>query len=393
MVDIPFSYTPSQQIRKDLSFGKASWQTGEEQYKQGQYLAAVASTLSYIDEAIGQKFMKDPEAGVNVAHGSMQMFITVFDGALRILAPFVDIANAQKLIILRKICEINFNALSMAKIECKEDTLSFLFSCPLEECEPWKIYDILHEICWTADKYDDDFVVMHGASWVYKPIVTEFSQERKELSWQWYKLCLLEAKDWIVYWKHKGYPYVAWDVIYCTLTKLDHICAPQGSIKNSIESAINNLYEKRDINDLVNDGITCLHALDNIPQSAFFTQLYDISIFIPAKVTGSAASVQASLKPYLSDAAAYLPKNEIISAYLSLQKGIYRLLYNYRFNEAQWQQLEFILSGSTGLSLADATKKLYDQLNEFYNNPRDLFIAPAPDKKEKKKSLFADWFN
>ncbi|HRH50806.1 MAG TPA: hypothetical protein PLP23_18785 [Panacibacter sp.] len=393
MIDKPFSYTPSQQIRRDLTFGKQNWKTAEDQYKEGKYFEALCNTITYIDAAIGEQFNKDPQTGVKVSHGSVQMHIVLSNGQLQVLTPFVDIANAQKLVVLRKVCEINFGVLNLASIECKEDTLCFLYSCPLEACEPWKIYDILKEICWTADKYDDDFVIMHGASWVYEPNVTPFSESRKTLSWQGFKQYLLEAKEWIGYWKQLGYSYIAWDVLYLTLMKIDHLCAPQGFIKNYLEINIDKLFEKRDINDLVNDGISYLQSLDNLPQSAFFTQLYDVSVFVPAKVTGAATSIQNSLKQSLTDAYNYITKKEVISAYLCLQKAAFRLLYNYRFNEVQWQYLESILSGSNGLSTADATNKLYDQLNDFYSNPRDLYVAPAPDKKEEKKGLFSNWFN
>lgn len=128
-------------------------------------------------------------------------------------------------------------------------------------------------------------------------------------------------------------------------------------------------------------------------QADFFAQLYDISIFVPVKITGSAANVQASLKQPLNDAYDSLGKKEIITAYLCLQKAVYRLLYNYRFNEAQWQHLESILTANQGIPLADACNKLYEALNEFYSNPRDLFVAPAPDKTAEKKSLFSGWFS
>ncbi len=233
MADSPFSYSPSQQVRKELSFGRFNWKTAEDQYKQGQYLEALCSTITYIDSEIGAKFKADPEAGVSVPHGSMQLFIKVSNNEFQLLSPFVDISQAQKLVILRKVCEINFNILSLAKIECKEDTLSFLFRCPLEACEAWKIYDILREVCWTADKYDDDFVVLHNARWVYQPVIDMYSADRQEKSWNGLKQTLAEANNWITYWKQLGYKYLVWDVIYITLMKVEYIAAPQGFLKKS----------------------------------------------------------------------------------------------------------------------------------------------------------------
>ncbi|MGC4104250.1 type III secretion system chaperone family protein [Ferruginibacter sp.] len=393
MADKPFSYVPSQQLRKDLSFGRFNWSKAEDQYKEGKYLEALCSTISYIDTAIGEQFAKDPQTGVKVLHGSMQMHIAVNNGQLQVLAPFVDITNAQKMVILRKSCEINFNVLSIARIECREDDLCFIFSCPVEACEPWKIYDILREICWTADKYDDDFVTLHKASWLCKPEVIPFNESRLQQSWLGFKQYLQEGKEWAAYWKQQGYSYVVWDVVYVTLLKIDHLCAPQGSLKNLMEANIDKLFEKKDILDLANDGIAFLNTLDNLPQENFVSQLYDISTFIPAKITGSAANVQTALKQYLTDAYNHLTKNEIISAYLWLQKAAFRMLYNYRFNETQWKHIESILTGLNNLPLTDATNKLYDALNEFYTNPRDQVTAPAPDKKEEKKGLFAGWFS
>lgn len=393
MTDSSFSQLPSQQLRKDLSFGLFNWKTAEEQYQQGKYFDALCSTVRYIDEEKGVELSKDPEAGIKISHGSVQMYITIKNEQLQVLAPFVNIAKAQKMIILRKICEINFNVLNLAKIECREDVLCFTYSCPLAGCEPWKMYDTLKEICWTADKYDDDFIILHEASWVYEPNITGYAIERKEQCWNGFKLYLQEAKTSVGYLLSVRCPWLAWDVLYMTLLKIDHLCAPQGMIKNQLETNINKLYEKRDVNDLINDGMHCLEALDKLPQSAFFTQLYDISTFVPARITGSATNIQTALKPFLTDSLASINKTEYISAYLCLQKGIFKMLYNYRFNEIQWKHLEAILAANHRIPMKEATNQLYDQLFEFYNNPRDIVVAPAPDKKEEKKSLFAGWFS
>ncbi len=394
MTDTSFSQLPSQQVRKDLSYAHASWQAATDQYKQGNYLEALCSTLRYIDEAKANEFSKDPLNGVKICHGSMQMYLSVKDNQFRVLAPFVNMAGAQKMIILRKVCEINFSELNLAKIECKEDLLYFTFSCPLNACEPWKIYDTLKEICWTADKYDDDFIILQEAAWVDAPETTPFSDARKEQSWNAFKLYLREAKDSIAYLTQLNANYLVWDVLYMTLLKIDHLCAPQGIVKNMMEKNINKLFEKRDLNDLVYDGTNYINSLDNLPQSAFFTQLYEVSTFIPSKLTGSAANVQTALKPFLTEAYGFINKTDTISAYLCLQKAIFRLLYNHRFNALQWQHLETVLAGNHRMPVKDATSKLYDQLYEFYNNPRDQYIAPAvPEKKEEKQKLFAGWFS
>ncbi len=144
---------------------------------------------------------------------------------------------------------------------------------------------------------------------------------------------------------------------------------------------------------MVNEGIASLKELDNISKENFFSQLYDVSVFIPSKVTGSAINIQDSLKTFLNDTYNYLTKNEIINAYLWLQKAIYRLTYTYRLNDAQWNQLAAMLTVDPTLPLAAVANKLYEQLNHFYTNPLDQVVLPAPDKKAEKKGLFSDWFS
>ncbi len=392
MAYAPFLYVPSQQVRKDLTYGRYNWSLATDQYAQLKYLDALCSTISYIDAEAGERFRADPKTGIEVSHGSVQLHIAVSDNQLQVIAPFADIAAAQKLIVLRKVCEMNFTALNLAKMECKEDTICFIYSCPLEACEPWKIYEILREICWTADKHDDDFVIMHGATRIYQPQLTPFTESRKQQSWQGFKGYLQEACEWVDYWKQAGYLYVCWDVIYMTLLKIDHLCSPQGSLKNSLDTNINKLFEKKEIGELVEDGAFFLNSLDKLPQSAFLSQLYDVSVFIPFKVSATATNVQDALKPFLTDADAYLTKKDIINGYLCLQKAVFRLFYFYRFNQVQWEHLEGVLACVNAMTITDAATKLYEALSEFYNNPRDLAVVPAKTVSEEKKPSFSNWF-
>jgi hypothetical protein len=393
MSEKAFTYIGSQQLRNDLTFAKLNWFTAEEQYKQGQYFDALCTTIGYIDEQIGVQFKTNSAQGVKVLHGSVQLHLTVSNGQFQVLAPFIDISNALKIVILRKICELNFFGLNLARIEAREDILAFKYSCPLEACEPWKIYEVLREICWTADKHDDNFVVLQKAEWINQPEVTLFSDARKAQSWTGFKLYLQEAREWTSYWQAKGFNLFVWDVIYITLLKIEQLCSPQGIVKNVLESNLDKLFEKRDLNDVVSEGLAYLDSLNNLPQSAFETQLYDVGTFVPVKVTGNALNVQNSLKPYLETGYECIKKNEMTSAYLCLQKAIYRLFYNYRFNEMQWKHLENILLNINTLSVADAANALYRDLNTFYNDPLDRIPAPVEAPVKEKTGLFAGWFS
>jgi hypothetical protein len=393
MSDKALTYINSQQLRKDLTYAKLNWANAEDQYKQGAYFDSLCTTIGYIDEAIGQQFKTDAAKGVKILHGSVQLHIALNDGKFQVVAPFINISNALKIVVLRKICELNFFGLNLARIECREDILAFKYECLLEACEPWKIYEVLREICWIADKHDDNFVVLQKAAWITEPEVTPFSDQRKEQSWNGLRLYLQEAREWISYWQGRGNQLMVWDVIYVTLMKIEQLCSPQGIIKNVLESNIEKLFDKRDLNDVLQDGLAYLDSLEKITQSAFYTQLYDVATFVPVKVSAGALNVQNSLKTFLDNSYDYIKRSEMTTAYLCLQKGIFRLFYNYRLNELQWNHLQVILSGLNNLSIADAANALYRDLNAFYNDPMDRVPAPVQAPVKEKTGLFAGWFS
>lgn len=158
------------------------WDKVLKQYEDGDYVGSIRNCINYVDATIEKKYANADRTEYRVPHGSIIVEVKITEQELTIQAPFLDIEEARQIPVLRQAAQINFTPLSIARIDLEGHKLYFKYSCPLSSCEPYKIYDVLREICITADNYDDEFISKFGAKHIQEPAVYQYSRKRKNVS-------------------------------------------------------------------------------------------------------------------------------------------------------------------------------------------------------------------
>lgn len=127
------------------------WSRAMKLYEDGKYAESILAVIDYANPVIRNKFGNATQTQFQIAHGSAIVNITLENNLFKVHTPFLKLPAEAKIPLMRRVAEINFGVLSLPQIYLKGDELYFYFQCPVEMCYPYKVYDILREICSNAD--------------------------------------------------------------------------------------------------------------------------------------------------------------------------------------------------------------------------------------------------
>ena len=234
------------------------WNVVINTYEEGKYLENIHAVLDYIQKDLSLNALNPEKTRYTIPHGSTLVNLEIEDNILKISAPFLKIPARSLIPLMRQSAEINFGTLVLAQIVLEGDEIFFKYECPLELCEPYKLYRVLEEICIQADANDDIFIEKFGAQRLAEMQVTFYSQEQIDLCFEKFQAYLQEALHYINYFESKRIEYFGWDAMYMAFTKIDYFMRPQGVLKSNLEKAIKELNSNLDMAEKLAKGVNLL---------------------------------------------------------------------------------------------------------------------------------------
>ncbi len=222
----PFTTTAGGQ-----DYGK--WSKAQQLYIAGKYRQSLQKLFSFLDPSL------DSETGDNwrIPHGSVVLHIALKDETLYVEAPFLKITGMATA-LMRQASELNFHTLLLSQIVMRGDELHFVFSSPLDLCEPKKIFTVLTEISVYADFFDDIFIDEMGASRIENPDVRRFAENDLQQLRKIFRELLEDALASVQYYERKRQYQQAYDLGILSMLQIDFHIRPQGKIRTEIESIV-----------------------------------------------------------------------------------------------------------------------------------------------------------
>ncbi|MBZ0166175.1 MAG: YbjN domain-containing protein [Candidatus Omnitrophica bacterium] len=342
------------------------WNKALEYYEKGRLRDTLHNTINYCDP-YALKRNKDHDS-IMIPHGSTVLHVSVREGYIQVLAPFVKLGEGNMTPLLRQVNEINFSVLTTSQIRLRGNELFFSFKTPMEACEPGKIYDVFHEICIQADYYDDIFVDELGAQRFKEPEVKPFSPGQQKTAWKIFRDILTECDAYISYLQDERSFAVGLDAAIMTLMKLDCVLAPQGKLRSDIEKQISTGLQKGQLSDAekLNEVMDGIHKLrDNYTQERFLASLYIPHFFISVRTPVTLARVQEVLRNDCVNSEKELAHGRQISGLYFLMFGIYNLLYRYSPPVKIEEALNHALKKVSGKKWPDAAQILLGHIQKI----------------------------
>ncbi len=332
-------------------------------YEQKDYLATVYAVLDYVQKGLSDKALNAEKTSYAIPHGSTVVYLEIIDEVLKINAPFLKIPARSLIPLMRQVAEINFGTLVLAQIALEGDEIQFRYECPLELCEPYKLYRVLEEICIQADANDDIFIEKFGAQRLAKMQIAHFTDEQIDLAYQMYQAYLQEALDYMAYYEQRRIEYFGWDALYLAYTKIDYFMRPQGVLKSHLEKAIKELNSNLDMAEKVSKGKTTVEKLLQLEKDRFAESIYQTSQFISEKPKFEVAGVQDYLNKTYNTVRDERNKRDYIGSALSMLCGFYGLIFYYHIPQATHELLTEGLAKASGAEWELASQHLWETLD------------------------------
>ncbi len=318
-------YYPPIQAKRASTRQDEKWDEAILLFKNKQYTNILPTLLAYVDVNLKNKKTNNT---YEIAHGSVVVHITQTADELRIECPFLNIERAKKVPLMRRLVEMRMSPLNLTNVELKDNLVYFTFSSSLSLCEPYKIYNVLREICYYADSYDDEFIEKFNAEHLQEPKINPLPDDLKEEVYTNYKNIVTDGlKRFNVYLENRQHNN-AFYTLNTTFKKIDFYAEPQGYLRSIIEKAINNLFNQ-DIpfQQRLLNGKANLEKLGDYSKEKVLESLYKIEVFIPHKYSGKKENIRDNWEESYYDVQEMIEQSRFEDASNIMLSCFYSLFY------------------------------------------------------------------
>lgn len=350
-------FLPTIHSQKGSPITDEKWDEAMSYYQSGQYEKIIPTLVDYLSADFGK--YKTPD-GYSIPHGSVVVDVKLSPTHFHVECPFVDISEAKKVPLMRKLAELRLNPLDLTNISLRNDKAMFEYSCPLELCEPYKIYDVLKEICVFADMYDDEFIEKFDAKSMQEPRIEPISDSLKETAFREIKHLIEDNIARLDYYISKRDGGNAWITLNVCLKQIEFYARPQGFLRTQIERAINAIY-RRDLSlhDILLQGKEDLLKFLNYDKDKFFDSLYLIETFVPSKYSGKIDNIRENWEEPYEEVQEMINDNEHEDACMKMLSNFYNLFYYNLVNEDIARPITEAMAKASGQSWREAAASLF----------------------------------
>ncbi len=363
-------------------------------FQNNEFAETIRTCINYINPNIEKTFANANKTEYNIPHGSIIVNLKITENDLIVSAPFLDISNAKQVPVLRQVVQLNFSPLILSHIDLEDDKLYFKFSCTLDACEPYKLYDVLREICINADNYDDEFIAKFNATRIQEPKINPYTSTEKEIAWNTIQQYITEAFDVYTQLENKRLNTYLWDILMITLLKIDYFSAPQGVLRNEIEKAIVNLNSKDEFYQKLSGGKEFLKKIQNYDRVKLENDLYKIETFVAYKIRNTLDTVRNNFKKAYETAENEMKAKDYIGATFTIEYAIFNFFYSNNIDDNIANELTTALERSSAKPIQEAAQILFDAMKKVMTDD-NISVAKAvfPSiQKERKKGFFSKLF-
>ncbi len=344
------------------------WDTVMELWDAEKYRDAVIAILDYADGTIYKEKSNADKTEFTIPHGSVVVTVNISETHFNVKAPFLQIPEKNAVPLLRQIAQINFSPLNLTHIALNDNLLEFQYNCPLDLCEPYKIYDVLREICLYADNYDDEFIKKFKAKWIVEPIVKNFEAKILNSIYDKVQLYIKSTFEYINFYEGKRQYNFVWENTIQCLMQINYYVAPQGILRTDIEKAIGSM-QNQDLNgnERISIGNQMLTKLQNYDKDELTADLYISDIFIPVKYSASLTNIQDNFQQDYENAYNEMNNKNYNAATFTLRYAFFNAFFHANIPNDIAVVMTDALQKSSGKPWKDAALALWSAMKQIIN--------------------------
>ncbi len=293
-----------------------------------KYIDSFLFLLDHINLEIRILYGNTDGTTFNIPHGQIIVKISIDNDFIEITAPFVSLPSQNRTSLLYHVASINANEMNLAAIVLEENTLYFRYRCPISLAEPYKIFNILKEICVISDKYHHVFTSQFKAKNIFTPENIHYKAETINNIYRQIQLCCDECLSAVSELeKEKEYGQI-WNIIAITMYKLVYISQPQGALLDYLRHSISENYRKDiSILELIENGKKVIENIKNTSKEKLSASLYYSATFISAKPIADYDRIRKNFSNIYNKATQSILAGDHMECYLLITYKFYETYY------------------------------------------------------------------
>ncbi|MBS9783509.1 MAG: hypothetical protein KGV46_03045 [Pasteurella sp.] len=313
----------------------SEWSEATEAYERKEYKAVVYHLLRFINQNVaGTLRLNKKDIHIEIKHSCMLLDIKVNDDEFKIKAPFLTITEQTNVIaLLRKISELNFNALMLPQIILEDDLLYFSYSCPLELCEPAKILAVIREICYQGDYHSPRLKENYQTDYFINPSKRDLTTNEKDKVFTSIKKILDDYDNCMAFFEKERLSEYHWDIVTITLLKFENMPYLNGVLRSDLLDITSLMYSDNHTEFKVDRGMAFIKELKEKSTQEFLDSMYYQHTFYTRLMNIS----QETLKEELEKNKERFEKSKKEGRYFALTYDIYerllKIIYEYNIDD------------------------------------------------------------
>jgi len=368
------------------------WDIAIDAFDNKKYKESIIHTINYLNPSILKDKSLEGDIHISQMHGSAEINITITNDYFLVKAPFLKMTDATNRVALqRKVAEVNFQPLTLVQIRQEDDSFFFEYKTDISLSNPYKIYDILREVCVFADDYDDIFIDKYNAVFYKEPQIEQVSKEDASVIWNQITAIFKDYKNYVQFFKEKRWDDFNWDMTVISLLKISNMPYVHGKLRSDIIENISMLFNgNEDFNMRVNKGFNFMNSLTESSEEEVMKNVYHASQFQSIRWRSSPKIVTQRLENNKEQVDKYLNNESYFAISYYLQFTFLKLIYDYNLEQNYKDAIYNALESASGKSPDIGYKVLVDT---YFNLLNGTVTSASTKKTKSKKGFFARLFS
>lgn len=394
MENILPTYTPPLKSIDDPIVEVAEWDKAIDSYHEKEYKQSLIHTLNYLNPDILKDKALEGDIVTSQMQGSAEITLAITDKDVTIKAPFLRITEkTNKVALLRKIAEINFTPLDLTQIYLEGDQVGFQYKSPIELAQPNKMYNILREIAFRADEYDDNFIEKYKAAFISEPQIKALTDSEKEAAWNQIETIFSEHQSYMQFFTKRRWENYHWDILAISMLKISNMPYVNGTLRSELIDEVNRIFSSIfDFNNRVDHAKSFMKKLIARPKEEIMQQLYHAEQFSSMRWRSSPKIIQEHLEGYQEQVKRYQSNNDDMALAYFLQSLFLKMIYNYNLEKPYKKSIESVLTKVSGKTPEDATPQLMELYKAMLEDELDADDFISTDSESGGKGSYFSRF-
>ncbi|MDX1958807.1 MAG: hypothetical protein SFU98_09550 [Leptospiraceae bacterium] len=345
-MDISFHYSkPIARYQRAVSL--PDWFLSTDYYDKGNYQMSVVHLLKYINPPI--PVPDGPDLNITIPHGSVNVTIKLTKEKFSLKVPFLKLtATSQKLPALRQMIEKNFSTLVLGQITMKGDELVFEYEAKTADCEPYKIYSLLDEICYEADNNDDYYIDRFKLEALSVPNLNYFSPTELKQGIDEFKSIINECLQHAEESEAKRFYGMACDALAIAFFRIRYSIFPQGIFGRDVQDAFNGMFTNEAPELIISKTKDKLKKLLSYDEAKIKESLFHPIFLMPIKKRAEIPFIQDKFSgPFKTVSDSFQGKSYQYAATFGIYE-LYNMMDLYTIPAEVQKGIEYTLEKSSG---------------------------------------------